>query len=51
VVPSTARIAADHIRALEFFEEVMEHDPRIFFDGRLVRERARNRNTNIGART
>jgi hypothetical protein len=51
VVPRTARIAADHIRALEFFEEVMQHDPRIFFDGRLVRERAGNRNTNIGART
>lgn len=39
VVPRTARIATDHVRALEFFEEVMEHDPRVFFDGRLVRNR------------
>lgn len=39
VVPRTARIATDHIRALEFFEEVLERDPRVFFDGRLVRNR------------
>lgn len=39
VVPRTARIATDHVRALEFFEEVLEHDPRVFFDGRLLRNR------------
>lgn len=42
-VPRTARIAIDHVRALEFFEEVMEHDPRVFFDGRLVRNRPERR--------
>jgi hypothetical protein len=51
VVPRTARLAADHVHALEFFEEVMEHDPRVFFDGRLVRDRAANRNGIIGDAT
>ena len=41
IVPRTARIATDHLRALEFFEEILEHDPRIFFDGRLVSSRDR----------
>jgi hypothetical protein len=36
-VGRTARIATDHVSALEFFEDVMEHDPRVFFDGRLVK--------------
>jgi hypothetical protein len=44
VVPRTARIERDHVHALEFFEEVLEHDPRVFFDGRLIRERAAKRN-------
>jgi hypothetical protein len=35
VVPRTTRLATDHVRALEFFEEILEHDPRVFFDGRL----------------
>jgi hypothetical protein len=39
VVPRTARLETDHVRALEFFEEIIEHDPRVFFDGRLVRNR------------
>jgi hypothetical protein len=51
VVPRTARIATDHIHALEFFEEIMEHDPRVFFDGRLVRNRAVRRNNLIGDAT
>lgn len=51
VVPRTARLAADHVHALEFFEEIMEHDPRVFFDGRLVRDRAANRNEIIGDAT
>jgi hypothetical protein len=37
VVPRTTRLATDHVRALEFFEEIIEHDPRVFFDGRLTR--------------
>ena len=37
LVPRTALVAADHVRALEFFEEIMEDDPRIFFEGRLTR--------------
>jgi hypothetical protein len=51
VVPRTTRLATDHVRALEFFEEIIEHDPRVFFDGRLVRERAANRNEIIGDAT
>jgi hypothetical protein len=51
VVPRTARLGADHVRALEFFEEVLEHDPRAFFDGRLRRVRASNRNTDVGGAT
>ena len=51
VVPRTARIATDHVRALEFFEEIMEHDPRVFFDGRLVRNRAAPRDNVIGRAT
>ncbi|ULL01508.1 hypothetical protein [Bradyrhizobium sp. I71] len=51
VVPRTGRIETDHVRALEFFEEVLEHDPRVFFGGRLVRERPANRNTSIRATT
>lgn len=41
VVPRTAHLANDHVRALEFFEEVLEHDPRVYFDGRLERTRSR----------
>ena len=37
VVPRTVRLEIDHVRALEFFEEIMEDDPRIFFEGRLTR--------------
>ena len=48
VVPRTARLATDHVRALEFFEEIMEHDPRVFFDGRLVRVPAARRDNVIG---
>jgi hypothetical protein len=50
VVPRTARLAIDHIRALEFFEEVLEHDPRVFFDGRLesASDRAMRRANIIG---
>ncbi len=51
VVPRTARLAADHVHALEFFEEIMEHDPRVYFDGRLVRDRAANRKEIIGDAT
>jgi hypothetical protein len=51
VVPRTARIATDHVHALEFFEEVLEPDPRVFFDGRLTRDRAANRNKIIGDAT
>jgi hypothetical protein len=51
VVPRTGRLATDHVRALEFFEEIMEHDPRVFLDGRLVRDRAANRNEIIGDAT
>lgn len=51
VVPRTARIATDHVRALEFFEEVLEHDPRVFFDGRLVRKRPALRDNIIGDAT
>jgi len=48
-VPRTARVATDHVRALEFFEEVMEHDPRVFFEGRLVRTRAAYRSNAASA--
>jgi hypothetical protein len=41
LVPRTACLATDHVRALEFFEEILEDDPRMFFDGRLERERKR----------
>jgi hypothetical protein len=53
-VPRTARIAVDHVRALEFFEEVLEHDARVFFDGRLERTRprgTRRRNAVVGDTT
>jgi hypothetical protein len=51
VVPRTARLETDHVRALEFFEEILEHDPRVFFDGRLVRFPAARRNNVIGEAT
>lgn len=53
VVPRTARLAIDHVRALEFFEEVLEHDPRVFFDGRLesASHRAMRRANIIGDAT
>jgi hypothetical protein len=41
LVPRTARIATDHVHALECFEEILEHDTRVFFEGRL--ESARDR--------
>jgi hypothetical protein len=41
IVPRTARLAADHVNALEFFEEILEDDPRVFFGGRIERERKR----------
>jgi hypothetical protein len=37
VVPRTSRIENDHVRALEFFEEIMQQDCRVFFCGRLAR--------------
>lgn len=49
VVPRTARNERDHVHALEFFEEVLEHDARVFFDGRLVRERPAKRTDIKGA--
>ncbi|MCK1500468.1 hypothetical protein [Bradyrhizobium sp. 188] len=52
VVQRTANIAADHVRALEYFEDIMEHDTRVFFDGRLVRNRpVRTAKKAIGAAT
>lgn len=49
LVPRTARIATDHVRALEFFEEILEHDPPLFFKGRLENARKRGaRRANIG---
>jgi hypothetical protein len=50
VVPRTKRIETDHVRALEFFEEILKDDPRVFFDGRLesARDRARRRANIIG---
>lgn len=41
VVPRTNRLETDHVRALEFFEEILEDDPRAVFDGRIERERRR----------
>lgn len=52
VVQRTANIAADHVRALEYFEDIIEHDTRVFFDGRLVRNRpVRTAKKAIGAAT
>lgn len=51
VVPRTRRVEVDHVRALEFFEEILADDPRVFFDGRLVRGRAARRNTVVGDAT
>lgn len=51
VVPRTKRIETDHVRALEFFEEIMADDPRVFFEGRLVRERKPKRNAIVGGAT
>jgi hypothetical protein len=52
LVPLTARLATDHVRALEFFEEILEHDPRVFFDGRLEKEGKRAmRPGNVGNAT
>jgi hypothetical protein len=53
VVPRTARIAIDHVHALEFFEEIFADDPRLFFDGRLeiARGRARRRRDVTGEAT
>ncbi|MET4296236.1 hypothetical protein ABIB06_007030 [Bradyrhizobium sp. LB8.2] len=50
VVPRTTRLATDHVRALQFFEEIIEHDPRAFFDGRLVRFPVSRRNNVIGGK-
>lgn len=47
-VQRTARIETDHVRALEFFEEILEHDPRVFFDGRLVRVPVARRDNVVG---
>jgi hypothetical protein len=47
-VRRTARIETDHVRALEFFEEILEHDPRVFFDGRLVRFPVARRHNVVG---
>jgi hypothetical protein len=53
LVPRTTRLATDHVRALEFFEEILEHDPRVFFDGRLESafDRAARRRNVIGVTT
>jgi hypothetical protein len=53
LVPRTIRLATDQVRALEFFEEILEHDPRVFFDGRLERafDRAVRRRNVIGVTT
>lgn len=48
------RLATDHVRALEFFEDVLEHDTRVFFQGRLERTRPRamrRRNAIVGDAT
>jgi hypothetical protein len=49
VVPRTKRIETDHVRALEFFEEILADDPRVFFAGRLIRERPAKRKDTEGA--
>ncbi len=49
VVPRTGRIETDHVRALEFFEEILKDDPRVFFGGRLIRQRPPKRDDIKGA--
>jgi hypothetical protein len=34
-VPRTRGLATDHARAMEAFEEIMEHDARMFWNGRI----------------
>jgi hypothetical protein len=50
-VRRTGRIETDHVHALELFEEILEHDPRVFFDGRLVRERSTRPSNIVGDAT